>query len=94
MQVLRIRGAAGLRFEPAWTGQMFLRRAAYTQLTLGGALPSIDERPVSGRDERGLWIMDEGLETAVGIVVPAPLTIAAGASAVSVVALAFGRAAV
>ena len=91
VQVVRILARRAVRFEPAWTGEMFLRRAAYTQLTPGGALPSIDERSRSGRDERGLWIMDEGLETAVGIVVPAPLTIAAGASAVSVVAVAFGR---
>ena len=91
VQVVRILARRAVRFEPAWTGEIFLRRAAYTQLTPGGALPSIDERPRSGRDERGLWIMDEGLETAVGIVVPAPVTIAAGASAVCVVALAFGR---
>ena len=91
VQVVRIRARRATRFEPAWTGEIFLRRAAYTQLTPGGVLPSVDEQTRSGRDERGLWSVHDGLETAVGIIVPAPVTIAAGASAVCVVALAFGR---
>ena len=88
-QVIRLRAESPTRFAPAWTGTMFLRRAAYTQLTPGGPLPAVEERPTTGRDERGAWIADEGLEVACGIVTPAPLTLAPGDEAVRVVALAF-----
>src|SRR5206468_2604420 len=88
-QVIRLRAESPTRFAPAWTGTMFLHRAAYTQLTPGGPLPAVEERPTTGRDERGAWIADEGLEVACGIVTPAPLTLAPGDEAVRVVALAF-----
>ena len=90
-QVIRVTAKRDTRFAPAWTGSMHLRRAAYTQLTPGGPLPTVVERPASGRDERGLWIVDEGLDAAVGIVVPSPVTIAAGASATCVAVIALGR---
>jgi hypothetical protein len=91
VQVVRITAKRDLRFAPAWTGAMHLRRAAYTQLTPGGPLPGVAEAPASGRDERGLWIVDEALDAAVGVVVPSPVTIAARASTTCVAVIAFGR---
>jgi hypothetical protein len=90
-QLIRVAAERDARFAPAWTGTMHLRRAAYTQLTPGGPLPMTEERPASGRDERGPWIVDEGLDAAVGIVVPSPVTIAAGTSTTCVAAIALGR---
>jgi hypothetical protein len=69
---------------------MRIRRAEYTQLTEGGRLPEVEERPESGRDARGIWIGDRTLEIACGIITPAPLTLAAGDEATCVIALAFG----
>ena len=88
-QVIRLTASEPTRFAPNWLGSMYLRRAAYTQLTPGGALPAVEERTTSGRDARGMWLADEGLETACGIVVPAPLSLGPGDTAVCVVALAF-----
>src|SRR2546429_187217 len=79
LQVIRLSAPAATRFVATWTGAMHLRRAAYTQLTPGGSLPQIAERTTTGRDERGMWLADEELELALGIVTPAPLTLAAGA---------------
>ena len=90
VQVVRLAASAATRFASAWTGEMHLRRAAYTQLTQGGPLPAVDMRSASGRDARGVWIGDAALEIACGIVTPAPLTLAAGDEAICVVALAFG----
>ena len=89
-QVIRIIATAPTRFAPAWTGEMLLRRAAYTQLTPGGPLPALEEKPTTGRDERGAWIADGALEIACGIVTPASLTLGPNAEAICVVALAFG----
>lgn len=91
VQLVRITAKREMRFGPLWTGAMHFRRAAYTQLTPGGPLPAVSETPASGRDERGLWIVDEALDAAVGVVVPSPVTIAAGASTTSVAVIAFGR---
>jgi hypothetical protein len=90
-QLIRVTAKRDTRFAPAWTGAMHLRRAAFTQLTPGGPLPAAAEHPAFGRDERGLWIVDEGLEAAVGVVVPLPVTVAAGASATCVAVIALGR---
>lgn len=90
-QVIRVTAKRDTQFAPAWTGMMHLRRAAYTQLTPGGPLPPVEERPASGRDERGSWIVDEGLDAAVGVVMPSPVTIAAGGSATCVAVIALGR---
>jgi hypothetical protein len=87
-QVIRVTTSRELRFAPTWSGTMVLRRAAYTQLTEGGALPAVDERPRSGRDARGIWIADDALEVAVGIVVPSPFTMRAGSTAACLVAVA------
>lgn len=89
LQVIRLSASAATRFVPRWTGDMHVRRAAYTQLTPGGPLPVLEERPDSGRDARGMWIGDASLGIACGIITPAPLTLAAGDEATCVIALAF-----
>ena len=90
LQVIRLVAKEQTRFAPAWTGEMHVRRAAYTQITPGGPLPPVEERPATGRDARGVWIGDASIEIACGIVTPAPLTLGEGDEATCVVALAFG----
>ncbi|HUQ42027.1 MAG TPA: hypothetical protein VM052_05975, partial [Candidatus Limnocylindrales bacterium] len=90
-QVLRIDARRDMRIEPAWTGTMRLARAAYTQLTPGGALPDAEEHPILGHDGRVLWIADEGLGVAVAVALPPPLEIPAGASDTLAVAIALAQ---
>ncbi|HEV8655171.1 MAG TPA: glycoside hydrolase family 125 protein [Candidatus Limnocylindria bacterium] len=73
-----------------WQGTMRLARAAYTQLTPGGALPPAPERTVFGEDGRVLWIDDRELGAAAAIAVPSGTEVPADMSLPFVVAIAFG----
>ena len=88
VQIVRVAAreeAIGLAFE--WTGEMRLRRASYTQLTPGGALPPTRSRPLIGRDSRLIWIDDRELGAAAAIAIPADAQIPAGMSLPFVVAV-------
>lgn len=47
-----------------WSGRPRLARAAYTQLTPGGALPAVASRPRVGGDAGSFWIADDALGAA------------------------------
>ncbi|HET7699406.1 MAG TPA: glycoside hydrolase family 125 protein [Candidatus Limnocylindria bacterium] len=63
---------AGGGLDLGWTGTLRLGRAAYTQLTRGGPLPEVEERPLRGADGRTVWVVDETLGAAVAIAPPDP----------------------
>jgi hypothetical protein len=73
-----------------WRGTMRLARAAYTQLTPGGALPPAPERPTFGEDGRLMWIDDRELDAAAAIALPAGAEVPADMSLPFIVAVAFG----
>jgi hypothetical protein len=75
---------------PEWTGAMRLARAAYTQLTPGGALPPAPELPTFGEDGRLVWIDDRELGAAAAIALPSGIEVPADMSVPFVVAMAFG----
>lgn len=76
---------SGEPVDLALSGVPRLSRAAYTQLTPGGALPPAPERPRGGSEEGTVWIVDDALEAAAAIAV-------ATGSAAGVVALAIALA--
>ena len=71
-----------------WRGTMRLARAAYTQLTPGGALPAAPERTTFGEDGQMIWIDDRELGAAAAIALPPNSRVPAGTSVPIVVAIA------
>ncbi|MGH7337893.1 MAG: hypothetical protein ACREI7_09960, partial [Myxococcota bacterium] len=74
-----------------WKGSMRLARAAYTQLTPGGALPAAPERTTFGQDGQLLWIDDRELGAAAAIALPPGSQVPAGTSVPIVVAIALAE---
>jgi len=74
-----------------WKGAMRLARAAYTQLTPGGALPAAPERTTFGQDGQLLWIDDRELGAAAVIALPPGSQVPAGTSVPIVVAIALAE---
>jgi hypothetical protein len=92
LQVIRVAArekAVGIGFE--WQGQLRLARAAYTQLTPGGALPPAPSTTTSGEDGQLIWFEDKGLGASAVIALPAHATVPAGMSLPFAIALAFGE---
>ena len=71
-----------------WKGSMRLARAAYTQLTPGGALAAAPERTTFGQESQLLWIDDRELGAAAAIALPPGSQVPAGTSVPVVVAIA------
>jgi hypothetical protein len=71
-----------------WKGSMRLARAAYTQLTPGGALAAAPERTTFGQEGQLIWIDDRELGAAVAIALPPGSQVPAGTSVPIVVAIA------
>lgn len=91
LQIVRVAARSEATFVTAdWTGAMRLARAAYTQLTPGGALPPAPERPTFGGEGRLVWIDDRGLGAAVAVALPPSTEVPADMSVPLVVAVAFG----
>lgn len=91
LQIIRVAARArdaGIHVN--WKGQMRLGRAAYTQLTPGGALPAAPERTTFGQDGQLLWIDDRELGAAAAIALPPGSLVPAGTSVPVVVAIALG----
>jgi len=74
-----------------WRGSMRLARAAYTQLTQGGALPAAPERTTTGQDGQLLWIDDRELGAAAAIALPPGSAVPAGTSVPIVIAIALAE---
>ena len=75
VQIARVSGDANVLSS---TGTPRLSRAAYTQLTPGGALPPVAEQPRTGAEDGVIWIADDALEAAAAIALanPAEATVA------------------
>jgi len=73
-----------------WQGRMRLARAAYTQLTPGGALPAVGSNTTTGEDGQLIWFDDRELGASVAIALPTHANVPAGMSLPFIVALAFG----
>ncbi|MEP6695202.1 MAG: hypothetical protein ABJB39_11225, partial [Chloroflexota bacterium] len=73
-----------------WQGKMRLARAAYSQLTPGGALPEAPSNMTTGEDGQLIWFDDRDLGAAAAIALPAHATVPAGMSLPFLVAIAFG----
>src|SRR5688500_18481897 len=71
-----------------WRGSMRLARAAYTQLTPGGALAAAPERTTFREDGQMIWIDDRELGAAAAIALPPNSLVPAGTSVPIVVAIA------
>jgi hypothetical protein len=71
-----------------WTGSMRLARAAYTQLTPGGALAAAPERTTFGQEGQLIWIDDRELGAAVAVALPPGSQVPAGTSVPIVAAIA------
>ena len=91
VQIVRIaaREAIGVAIE--WHGRMRLARAAYTQLTPGGALPAAPSNTAIGEDGQLIWVDDRDLGAAAAIALPAPAQVPAGMSLPFVVAIALAE---
>ncbi len=91
LQIVRVAARAKPTYTLTdWQGTMRLARAAYTQLTPGGALPQALERTTFGEDGRLVWIDDRELRAAAAIALPAGSEVPANMSVPFVVAIAFG----
>ena len=91
LQIVRVAARDRPTFVVAdWRGTMRLARAAYTQLTPGGALPPAPERTTFGEDGRLVWIDDRELEAAAAIALPAGAEVPADMSMPFIAAVAFG----
>jgi len=77
-------------FLAEWQGTMRLARAAYTQLTPGGAMPAAPEHPTFGEDGRLSWIDDRALGAAAAVALPSAAEVPANMSLPFVVAVALG----
>jgi len=71
-----------------WKGSMRLARAAYTQLTPGGALAAAPERTTFGQEGQLIWIDDRELGAAAAIALPPGSQVPAGTSVPIVVSIA------
>jgi hypothetical protein len=91
LQIVRVAARDRPTFAVAdWRGTMRLARAAYTQLTPGGALPPAPERATFGEDGRLMWIDDRELGAAAAIALPASAEVPADMSVPLIVAVALG----
>ena len=88
MRVAAREQAVGVAIE--WQGTMRLARAAYTQLTPGGALPVLASNTTTGEDGQLIWFDDRELGASAAVALPAQANVPAGMSLPFVVALAFG----
>lgn len=92
LQIVRFAAREQPHFAMAdWNGTMRLTRAAYTQLTPGGALPPAPERTTFGEDGRLVWVDDPELRAAAAIALPPGTEVPANMSVPFVVAIAFGN---
>src|SRR5438552_2000073 len=73
-----------------WHGRMRLGRAAYTQLTPGGALPAARSNTTTGEDGQLIWFDDRDLGASAAIALPTHANLPAGMSLPFIVAIAFG----
>ncbi len=71
-----------------WQGEMRLARAAYTQLTPGGALPEARSNTTGGENGQLIWFDDRELGASAAIALPPPAQVPAGMSLPFVVAVA------
>lgn len=92
LQVVRIASRdAPIGVGNEWDGRMRLARAAYTQLTPGGALPAAPSNTTTGQDGPLIWLDDRELGASAAIALPAPAQVPAGMSLPFVVAIALGE---
>ncbi|HEV8670672.1 MAG TPA: glycoside hydrolase family 125 protein [Candidatus Limnocylindria bacterium] len=92
VQIVRVAArdtAIGVEIE--WHGKARLARAAYTQLTPGGALPVVPSNATSGEDGQLIWFDDRDLGASAAIALPSPANVPAGMSLPFVVAIAIGQ---
>jgi uncharacterized protein len=88
LQVVRVAARdAPIGVGTEWDGKMRLSRAAYTQLTPGGALPAAPSNPKTGEDGRLIWLEDRELGASAAIALPTPANVPAGMSLPFVVAI-------
>jgi len=73
-----------------WQGKMQLARAAYTQLTPGGALPAARSNTTTGEDGQLIWFDDRELGASAAITLPTHQQVPANMSLPFVVAIALG----
>lgn len=91
LQIVRVASReTATHFVAEWQGTMRLARAAYTQLTPGGALPSAPEHPTFGEDGRLSWVDDRALGAAAAVALPSAAEVPANMSLPFVVAIALG----
>lgn len=83
---LQIARASGGSLDLGTTGSPHLSRPPYTQLTPGGDLPPVLERPRSGTGKGVLWIVDDALDAAAAIAIART-----GETVALAIALALGR---
>jgi len=92
LQIVRIAArdtAIGVGIE--WHGKLRLARAAYTQLTAGGALPIAPSNMTTGEDGQLIWFDDRDLGASAAIALPSPANLPARMSLPFVVAIALGE---
>ena len=89
LQIVRVaaRGEA-VGIDTQWQGKLRLARAAYTQLTPGGALPAAPSHVTTGEDGQLIWFDDRALGASAAIALPSPAQVPAGMSLPFVVAIA------
>jgi hypothetical protein len=88
LQVVRVAARdAPIGVGTEWDGKMRLCRAAYTQLTPGGALPAAPSNPKTGEDGQLIWLDDRELGASAAIALPTPANVPAGMSLPFVVAI-------
>ena len=88
LQVVRVAARdAPIGVGTEWDGKMRLGRAAYTQLTPGGALPAAPSNPTTGEDGRLIWLDDRELGASAAIALPTPANVPTGMSLPFVVAI-------
>lgn len=85
--LVQLARGAGAPPDGAWTGQLRLGRAAYTQLTEGGPLPVAAAAPETAREDDLLTIHDPELGAAAALVVRPPIVRGGGWTAVAAAAL-------
>ena len=89
LQIVRVAArdtAIGVGIE--WQGKMQLARAAYTQLTPGGALPAAHSNTTTGEDGQLIWFDDRELGASAAIALPTHQQVPANMSLPFVVAIA------
>ena len=92
LQVVRVAARdAPIGVGIEWDGNIRLARAAYTQLTPGGALPAAPSNATSGQDGPLLWFDDRELGASAAVALPPPAEVPAGMSLPFVVAIALGE---